>query len=214
MELTHDFEVPVGIEDAWRILTDIERVAPCMPGATVEPGDEGQFRGSMKVKVGPIQLTYRGTAEFVERDGEAHRAVLEANGQEARGSGTARATITATCTEVAPGTTAVSVVTDLAVTGRPAQFGRGVLADVGDKLLGRFADCLAEEVAGGNGSGREEEEPSAPRPDASDRPGDRRPVTRQPLDLLEVAGGPVGRRLVPVAIALALLAAIWWYVRR
>lgn len=211
MQLTHEFEVPVGAEDAWRILTDLERVAPCMPGATVERGEGDEYRGTMRVKVGPIQLTYRGTARFVERDEGARRAVLEANGQETRGSGTARATITATCGETSPGVTSVSVVTDLSVTGRPAQFGRGVLGDVGDKLLGRFAECLADEVVAGTPGHAAEE--------ADGEQTQRRPhgaAARhrgESLDLVEVAGLPVLRRLAPLLLLVVVAALVWWVSR-
>ena len=145
MELHHEFTVPVPVEDAWRVLLDIERVAPCMPGAIVEDYDGKTVTGSVKVKVGPITVTYRGTAVFEEQDETAHRMVLIASGKETRGQGTARATVTGTLGE-RDGGTAVTVRTDLTVTGRPAQFGRGVMAEVGDKLVGRFADCLSERL--------------------------------------------------------------------
>ncbi|MFF1640301.1 SRPBCC domain-containing protein [Streptomyces sp. NPDC058246] len=164
MDLHHEFTVPVPVQDAWRVLLDIERVAPCMPGATVEDYDGKTITGSVKVKVGPITLTYRGTAVFEEQDEAAHRMVLVASGREARGQGTARATVTGTLSE-RDGGTAVSVRTDLTVTGRPAQFGRGVMAEVGDKLVGRFADCLSERL-------KESDRPTEPsgRPEESDRP--------------------------------------------
>ncbi|MFD7994084.1 SRPBCC family protein [Streptomyces mexicanus] len=147
MELRHEFTVPVPVEDAWRALLDIERVAPCLPGATVEEFDGKTVTGSVKVRLGPITVSYKGTAVFEEQDEAAHRLVLTAGGRETRGQGTARATVTGTLTE-RDGGTAVSVLTDLTVTGRPAQFGRGVLAEVGDRLVGQFADCLAERLAG------------------------------------------------------------------
>src|SRR3954469_4754187 len=145
MELHHEFTVPVPVDDAWRTLLDIERVAPCMPGATVEEYDGKTVTGSVKVKVGPITVTYKGTAVFEEQDESAHRMVLIASGRETRGQGTARATVTGTLTE-RDGGTAVSVRTDLTVTGRPAQFGRGVMAEVGDRLVGQFAQCLSERL--------------------------------------------------------------------
>lgn len=151
MELRHEFTVPVPVEEAWRTLLDIERVAPCLPGTTVQEFDGEEITGTVKVKVGPVTLTYRGTAVFEERDA-AHRMVLKASGKEVRGQGTARATVTAGLTASGEGT-AVAVLTDFAVTGRPAQIGRGVIAEVGDKLVGRFADCLAERLAGAPGAG-------------------------------------------------------------
>ncbi|EST38339.1 hypothetical protein N566_07960, partial [Streptomycetaceae bacterium MP113-05] len=151
MQLRHEFTVPVPAEEAWRVLLDIERVAPCMPGATVTSFDGETIEGSVKVKVGPMSVTYRGTAAFEERDETRRRIVLAANGKEARGQGTARATVTGTLHQDGTGTaavTTVTVTTDLTVTGRPAQFGRGVMAEVGEKLIGRFADCLARELTG------------------------------------------------------------------
>ncbi|MFR9757492.1 SRPBCC family protein [Streptomyces sp. TR06-5] len=150
MELRHEFTVPVPVEDAWRVLLDIERVAPCMPGATVNGFDGETIDGSVKVKVGPMTVTYRGTAAFRERDAAARRIVLAAQGKEARGQGTVRATVTGTLAEDTaggPASTTVTVHTDLTVTGRPAQFGRGVMGEVGDKLIGRFADCLSGKLA-------------------------------------------------------------------
>lgn len=152
MELRHEFTVPVPVEEAWRALLDVERVAPCLPGTTVREFDGEKITGTVKVKVGPVTLTYRGTAVFEERDEAAHRMVLKASGKEVRGQGTARATVTAGLAASGEGT-AVSVLTDFAVTGRPAQIGRGVLAEVGGKLVDRFADCLSGQLAGAPGGG-------------------------------------------------------------
>jgi uncharacterized protein len=160
MQLEHSFTVPVGVEEAFRVLRDIERIGPCMPGATITSVEGEEFAGKVKVKVGPMQVTYQGTAQFVEVDEARHSAKIEAKGKEARGPGTANATITATCTE-SDGVTTVDVVTDLAITGKPAQFGRGVMADVGDKLLGKFADCLAEELSGEHEDVLEDQAPDA-----------------------------------------------------
>jgi carbon monoxide dehydrogenase subunit G len=148
MQLEHSFTVPVGVDDAWKVLLDIERIAPCMPGAAVDTIDGDDFTGTVKVKLGPIGLTYKGKASFVEKDEAAHRAVIHAQGRDARGNGTAAATVTATLTEQS-GDTKVDVLTDLDITGKPAQFGRGVMVDVGNKLIGQFADCLAGKLAGG-----------------------------------------------------------------
>ena len=147
MNLEHEFTVPVPIDEAWRVLLDVERVAPCMPGATLLSVDGRDFTGSVKVKVGPITVTYNGKASFAEVDDGAHRAVIEASGKETRGAGTAAATVT-TQLEDRGSTTQVRVVTDLNVTGRPAQFGRGVMAEVGGKLVQQFATCLADELSG------------------------------------------------------------------
>lgn len=184
MELHHEFTVPVPVDDAWRALLDIERVAPCMPGATVEDYDGKTVNGSVKVKVGPITVTYKGTAVFEEQDESAHRIVLIASGRETRGQGTARATVTGTLA-AQDGGTAVSVRTDLTVTGRPAQFGRGVMAEVGDRIIGRFAENLAAQLS------EEPEEPSPPED--------------EPLDLIHTAGIPVAKRAAPAAVALLAL---------
>lgn len=146
MELTHSFTVPVGVEEAWTVLRDIQRVAPCMPGATIDSVDGEDFTGRVKVKVGPITVQYRGEASFVDVDDAAHTARIEARGQETRGSGTARATVSVALATVPDGTE-VHLVTDLAITGKPAQFGRSVMADIGAKLIGQFADCLSGQLA-------------------------------------------------------------------
>ncbi len=145
MELTNDFRVGVPVERAWAVLTDVELIAPCMPGAQLQEVEGDDYRGIVKIKVGPITAQYKGTAKFVERDDEAHRAVLRAEGRDTRGQGNANATITATLTPDGDGT-AVTVATDLTVTGRVAQFGRGVMADVSAKLLGQFVDCLENKL--------------------------------------------------------------------
>src|SRR3954468_19458208 len=147
MKLEHDFTVPAPVDEAWKVLLDVERVAPCMPGATLLTVDGDEFTGTVKVKVGPIQVTYKGTAKFAERDETTHRAVIEASGKEARGSGTAAATVTAQLTASGATATKVAVETDLNVTGRPAQFGRGVMEEVAGKLIGQFSKCLSEELA-------------------------------------------------------------------
>ncbi|TWH74773.1 carbon monoxide dehydrogenase subunit G [Modestobacter roseus] len=148
MQLENSFIVPVPIDDAWRVLLDIERIAPCMPGAALDSVTGDDFTGRVKVKLGPINLTYQGKASFVEKDEAAHRAVIDAKGKDQRGNGTAAATITATLAAEGS-TTRVDVLTDLNITGRPAQFGRGVMTDVGNKLLGQFADKLAAQLATG-----------------------------------------------------------------
>src|SRR5438874_3120817 len=145
MELTNEFRVGVPLQDAWAILTDVERIAPCMPGAELQEIEGDEYRGVVKIKVGPITAQYKGKATFVEKDDGAHKAVLRAEGRDTRGQGNANATITATLVSEGTGTR-VTVVTDLAITGRAAQFGRGVLADVSTKLLGQFVHCLETNV--------------------------------------------------------------------
>jgi uncharacterized protein len=163
MRLEHEFTVPTGVEEVWRTLLDIERVAPCMPGASVTAVEGDSVEGVVRVKVGPVTLTYKGTAVFQERNAAAHRVVLAASGREARGQGTARATVTGTLTEH-DGGTAVRVVTDLSVTGRPAQFGRGVMAEVSGRIIAQFADCLSQQFTTApltSGATRHTGEPSA-----------------------------------------------------
>jgi carbon monoxide dehydrogenase subunit G len=148
VQLENSFTVPVPIDEAWRVLLDIERIAPCMPGAALDSVEGDDFTGRVKVKLGPINLTYQGKASFVEKDEAAHKAVIDGRGKDQRGNGTAAALITAQLKE--EGTvTRVDVLTDLNITGRPAQFGRGVMTDVGNKLLGQFADKLAAQLGAG-----------------------------------------------------------------
>ena len=148
MDLAHQFTVPVPVEAAWAEFKDVASVAGCFPGATVSSADGDTFSGSVKVKLGPIALLYNGSGTFVEKDDAAHRFVVEAKGKDKRGNGTAGATVTLTMTS-ADGGTHVEVLTDLSVTGKPAQFGRGVMQDVSDKLLGQFVDCLEQRFATG-----------------------------------------------------------------
>jgi len=149
MEMDHSFTVPVPPSQAWDVLLDVERIAPCMPGATVEEFDGEVVTGRIKVKVGPVSLTYRGTAKFTERDPEARVIVLEASGKETRGAGTASATVRASLEPEASGqATKASMHTTMNVTGRPAQFGRGVMVEVGGKLIEQFAGNLAQLIAG------------------------------------------------------------------
>jgi carbon monoxide dehydrogenase subunit G len=145
VELSHQFTVPIGVEETWAHFNDIASVAECFPGAQVTEADERSFSGSVKVKLGPIALQYNGSGTFVEKDEAAHRFVVDAKGKDKRGNGTAGANVVVTMTEV-DGSTDVSVATDLAITGKPAQFGRGVMQDVSDKLLGQFVACLEQRL--------------------------------------------------------------------
>ncbi|WP_432828247.1 SRPBCC family protein [Dactylosporangium sp. CA-092794] len=142
MQLENTFTVPVPVDQAWAVLLDIERVAPCMPGATLTSVDGDAFTGTVKVKLGPVSMTFKGSGRFAERDEAGHRVVLSASGADSRGGGTAKATVTAGL--VAEGeVTRVNVSTDLDITGKAAQFGRGLIGDVSGRLIGQFADCLA-----------------------------------------------------------------------
>jgi carbon monoxide dehydrogenase subunit G len=222
MQMEHEFTVPVSVEKAWDVLLDVERLAPCMPGAVLDEVRGDEFDGRVKVKVGPITVTYGGTASFVEKDVENRKLVIKANGKEAKGAGTAAATITA----VLKGSgeeTQVVVSTDLAITGRPAQFGRGVMVDVSNKLLGKFTDCLSEQISGGGA----EAAPAAP---AATSPAPRatagsngssaapsKPVTRsepEAIDLLDAAGAPVLKRLAPLVGVVVLVLLVLGIKRR
>jgi carbon monoxide dehydrogenase subunit G len=230
MELTNEFEVSAGVSETWAVLTEIERIAPCMPGAQLLEVDGDDYRGSIKVKVGPIVTEYHGTVRFLERDDAAHRAVLRAEGRETRGQGNASATVTATLEPLEQGTR-VSVVTDLQISGKAAQFGRGVLADVSNKLIGQFVEDLESRVLGGeaplghvphapvpgieqpaDGHASEETEDSVSAKSAGPRLIES--PTAEPVDLLEVAGGPTARRVLPVLGALVAISVIVGLLRR
>lgn len=157
MQMQHNFTVPVTLEEAWKVLLDVERIAPCLPGASLDSVEGDTFSGRVKVKVGPVSLTYKGRAEFLEKDETAHKAVLSAKGKDARGSGTAAARIAMSLADEGA-CTRVDVVTDLDLTGRPAQLGRGVIADVGERIIGQFAAALSDEIE----AGRPGDAPRAP----------------------------------------------------
>lgn len=209
MELTNDFRVGVPPATAWAVLTDVERIAPCMPGAQLQEVEGDEYRGVVKVKVGPITAQYKGAATFVERDEAGGKVVLRAEGRDTRGQGNANATITATLTPDGDGTN-VCVVTDLTVTGKVAQFGRGVMADVSAKLLDQFVHCLETTVLADTAS----EPAPAPAPPTANGASDAAvrkidsPEAR-PVDLIETAGGSVAKRVTPVLAVLALL----WVIR-
>jgi carbon monoxide dehydrogenase subunit G len=204
MRLDHQFTVPVPVEQAWQVLLDLPRVVPCMPGATLTGTDGDAFTGTVKVKLGPITLTYQGTGRFAERDEATRRIVVEASGKDVRAAGTAKATVTAVMVGK-DDTTTVDVTTDLTVTGRPAQFGRGMIADVSAKLLGQFADCLAETVAAeppgqagadGTGAGQAGTEPvnaaQTSTADAGPGRGGTEPVSTGPTGTAGADSGPTG----------------------
>lgn len=222
MRLEHRFEVPAPVGEAWAVLLDVPRIAPCLPGAALTEHDADSFAGTVKVKVGPITLTYRGTGRFVERDDKAHRVVIEASGRESRGSGTAGATITATLTPDGPEATTAEVGIDLTVTGRPAQFGRGMLGEVSARLIDQFAASLAKELAGDSAADPPteeiayEEDPREAPPLSLVPPAEERPEEVQPIDLLQVSGLTlVARRAAPYLVAaLAGVLAGWLLGRR
>jgi carbon monoxide dehydrogenase subunit G len=228
MKLENEFTVDVPVENAWNVLLDLERVTPCLPGAalTEESGDE--YKGEMKVRLGPVSQEYEGTVKIEEADESEHRAVLKADGKDARGQGTASATITSTLHDEGDGSTRVRVETDMQLTGRAAQFGRGVQQDVAEKLLGRFAACLENEIMGGEAEeepepevATEETEPSTDG-EAEDEEQPRRRIIQQdrevePLDLGEASRDVIVARLKPVApVAAGFVAGalVVWLLKR
>lgn len=213
MELTHEFSVRVPIDQAWAALTDLERIAPCMPGAELQEVDGDEYRGVVKVKVGPMTAQYKGVASFRERDEANHRAVVRAEGRDVRGQGNASATVTATLVSE-DGGTRVTVHTDLTITGKVAQFGRGVLAEVSSKLLGQFVHALEADVLVGAASAAT----SATEAAAVDEPpataaGPRRidAPSGEPVDLLATAGWSLFKRVGPLVIVLGV--ALWLVLR-
>jgi carbon monoxide dehydrogenase subunit G len=216
MELTNDFRVALPVERAWAVLTDVEAIAPCLPGAQLQEVEGDEYRGVVKVKVGPITAQYKGQAKFLSLDPDAHVAVLRAEGRETRGQGNANATITATLTPDGEGT-AVAIATDLTVTGRVAQFGRGVLADVSAKLLDQFVADLEKTVLVDDAPAEQTPDPepvegevamaAAPTEEAPEKPAVRKIDSPEPtpVDLIETAGSPVVRRVGPVLIGIAVL---------
>lgn len=198
MRLDHEFTVPAPVDEVWKAVVDPERVAPCMPGATITGVEGDTFKGTVKVKLGPISLLYKGSGEFVEKDADARRVVIKASGKDSRGAGTASATVTLTLIEK-DGVTHGAVATDLAVTGKPAQFGRGLISEVGGKILDAFAECLSGKLG-------ITAEPEPAKPETPERPPLKavKPVAEgEAIDLMEFAGESVVKRLAPVLVALA-----------
>ncbi len=177
MELRHEFTVPATLQETWDAFNDIESVAVCFPGAVVTSVEGDTFQGSCKVKLGPIALVYNGSGTFVEKDEAGHRMVIDAKGKDKRGNGTAGAHVTATMTEAGT-STRVEVLTDLNITGKPAQFGRGVMQDVSDKLLGQFTACLEQKVGDSSAAGMAAAAAAeaTPAPEASTTSGDTAPA--------------------------------------
>jgi uncharacterized protein len=221
MKLENEFTVPAPVEQAWAVLLDLERVAPCLPGASIEGSEGDEHRGTMTVKIGPITAKYAGTVKIEEADEDAHRAVMRAQARDSRGQGTAAATITSSMEAVEDGTR-VRVETDMRVTGPAAQFGRGVMQDVSAKMMGRFADCLAVEMGTPPTVGTAAPAPApaaGPRNPAAKPPpgpaGDsaeaaaRRP-SEEVLDLGEASREAVLKRVVPVAAGLGVLLLLLW----
>jgi carbon monoxide dehydrogenase subunit G len=227
MKLENEFTVDTSVDEVWSVLLNLERITPCLPGAALaeETGD-GEYRGTMKVRLGPVTQEYNGTVQISEADESERRAVLEAKGKDARGQGTASATITSTLHEVNGGqSTRVRVETDMQVTGRAAQFGRGVQQDVAEKIMNRFAECLSNEIIGGGAGEEAASEPStdgAPEGAAVVEEQDQRETGQQEqeveaLDLGEASRGAVLARvkpLVPIAAGVGALALVVWLLRK
>ena len=230
IELDNSFTVPVPPEQAWDVLLDVERIAPCMPGATVTSVEGDEIAGQVKVKLGPLSLSYKGTAKFIEKDPASHTIAIEATGKETRGAGTASATVHASLKpDDAEGQTTVSIHTSLNVTGRPAQFGRSLLPEVSGKLIDQFAANLRALIDSTNRPAEAEPE-AAPAQDAAAATGDAaaaataagtaaatqstaapaQPVAQlqqeDSLNLIKLVGGPVLKRVIPVVLAVALIA--------
>ena len=220
MELNNDFEVAAPVDLVWAVLTDVERIAPCLPGAQLLEIEGDEFRGVVKIKVGPITAQYKGAASFSERDDVEHRAVLRAEGRDTRGAGNAAADITAELEATDVGTK-VTVTTDLTVTGMVAQFGRGVMADVSKKLMGQFAENLSDLIAASGDEAVVESPANEVTVDAAadeaavDVSADETPAVRvvdapevEAIDLLGAAGAPILKRLVPTLLAVVAVVVI------
>jgi carbon monoxide dehydrogenase subunit G len=203
VELNNEFRVAVPAAKTWEVLTDVERVAPCLPGATLLSVDGDDFTGAVKVKVGPITVSYQGIASFQEKDAVAQRVVLKAEGKETRGNGTAAALVTAQLKDEGDSTSVV-ITTDLAISGKAAQFGRGVLADVSGNLIAQFAKSLEAELLGGAAA------PSSAAAKAAVTPGD----SGDSVDLLKVVALPVAKRFGPVLAAAAAAGVVGFLVGR
>ena len=216
MKIEDEFRVGVPVEEAWNVLLDVERIAPCMPGAQLQEVEGDEYRGTVTGKVGPITAPYKGTARITDADEAARRIVIKADGRDTRGQGNASATVTALLAADGDGTR-VNIDTDLNVTGKVAQFGRGVMADVSAKLLAQFVTCLETTVLASDGSQAAAAAPAAaggPDPAPSPAPAEAPAVRKidapeaQAVDLVKVAGGAVARRAVPALLALAVVVAV------
>jgi uncharacterized protein len=235
IELDNSFTVPVPPEQAWDVLLDVERIAPCMPGASVTSVEGDEIAGQVKVKLGPLSLSYKGTAKFTEKDAASHTIAIQASGKETRGAGTASATVHASLKPAdGEGRTTVSIHTSLNVTGRPAQFGRSLLPEVSGKLIDQFAANLAALIDSTSGPAEAAPAQDSPAPGSAvtgdAATGDAasaataagtaaaaqptatpaQPVARlqqeDSLNLIKLVGGPVLKRVIPVAAAAALIA--------
>jgi carbon monoxide dehydrogenase subunit G len=211
MELVNDFRVPVSADAAWKVLTDVERVAPCIPGAQLLSVDGDDFTGAVKVKVGPITVSYKGEAAFQEKDEAAQRVVIKANGKETRGNGTAAALVTAQLKDEGDATSVV-ITTDLTISGKAAQFGRGVLADVSSHLIDQFAKNLEADLLGGSAS----QAPAAEISSAADQPAAAAPQDNaiNSLALVKAIAPSLAKRYAPLAAGVAAGVAVGFLLGR
>jgi uncharacterized protein len=220
MKIVNEFRVSIPIDQAWDVLTDLEGIAPCLPGAQLTGSDGTTFTGKVKVKVGPVTTEYQGTASFAEKDDEARRAVIDAKGRDSRGSGTASAMITAQLRPTGDRTT-VSIDTDLKISGKIAQFGSGMIAEVSEKLLGQFVDCLEAKLA----AQPAEVDVTAAHLDggaessaahSSGDSGSTSHVEAEPaaLDLVGLAGGSIAKRAVPIVVGVIVVGVIIYFATR
>jgi carbon monoxide dehydrogenase subunit G len=224
--MENEFTVEAPVEQAWETLLDLERITPCLPGAALEEESGDEYKGTMTIRLGPVTQKYNGTVSFEETDEESRRAVLKADGKDARGQGTASATITSTLSEE-DGGTKVHVETDMHLTGRAAQFGRGVQQEVATKLINQFAECLEKEIMGENTreepeQPEETEEAVSANGSGSEDKGEEKPKRRviqqdhdvEPLDLGEASRDAVLKRVVPLAAGVGVLVIVIWLLRR
>ena len=193
MELENSFTIPTDIETAWKTILDVEKIAPCMPGATLESINGDEFSGNVKVKLGPVSMVYGGEARFTSKDHATHTAIIDGTGKESRGTGTATAHVAITLVAQSASVTRVDVTTELTITGKAAQFGRGVMQDVAGRLVNQFAGNLEQVIATGDGTAAD----GAPAPAPI--------MTADSVNLLATAGAPVLKRVVPVVIAVAVV---------
>jgi carbon monoxide dehydrogenase subunit G len=224
MKIDNQFSVNVPIDEAWNALTDLERIAPCMPGAQLTGRDGDAYLGTVKVKVGPVISEFAGTASFVEKDDATYHAIIDAKGRDSRGSGNASATITAQLRSETATRTTVVVETDMKISGKLAQFGSGMIAEVSSKLLGQFADSLEQLLAAPPATPAPQSEPApavaeadgdAPTGATVAAPAAFRPTAEpQPVDLTHLAGGAVAKRLLPVLAGVVVIGVIIYVIVR
>jgi uncharacterized protein len=218
MKIDNQFTVSIPIDEAWNALTDLERIAPSMPGAQLTGRDGEAYLGTVKVKVGPVISEFAGTASFVEKDAVAYHAVIDAKGRDSRGSGNASAVITAQLHSDGTDRTVVTVETDLKISGKLAQFGSGMIAEVSSKLLGQFADSLEKQLAATSDAPTENETVSASAAHGTASPirtaGFRPSAEPRPVDLTHLAGGAIAKRLLPVAAVIVVAVIVYAIVRR